>query len=281
MPDLLPGRRLLPSPRPSASPGPSPSRRSGKRRVTVAGIALDQLSELQVADRVVAGLKRGKGGHVVTPNVDIARACARDVRLRDIVRRADIAVADGMPLVWAARVQGTPLPGRVTGADLIWSLSEAAAFYGFPVYLVGGEPGVAEQAAAELRLRHPALIVAGVCAPPYGFDASPCEVATLRAALVAAAPSLVFVGLGFPRQDLLIEELRPDLPATWFVGCGSAIAFAAGALPRAPAWMRDSGLEWFFRLATEPRRLARRYLAHDLPFALRLLTLSLLRRLLT
>jgi N-acetylglucosaminyldiphosphoundecaprenol N-acetyl-beta-D-mannosaminyltransferase len=260
----------------------APPRRAGRRvRIAIAGIGLDRLTELQVADRVTAELKRGRGGHVVTPNVDIARACARDPRLREVVLRADLAVADGMPLVWATRVQGTPVPCRVTGADLIWSLSEAAAFYGFPVYLIGGEPGVAERAAAELRARHPALIVAGVCAPPYGFESSPGEVAALRAALLAAGPRLVFVGLGFPRQDLLIEDLRPDLPAAWFVGCGSAIAFAAGAVPRAPVWMRETGLEWFFRLVTEPRRLAVRYLAHDLPFALRLLTVSLVRRLLT
>jgi N-acetylglucosaminyldiphosphoundecaprenol N-acetyl-beta-D-mannosaminyltransferase len=101
----------------------------------------------------------------------------------------------------------------------------------------------------------------------------------VREALIAAAPRLVFVGLGFPKQDRLIATLRADLPGTWFVGCGAAIGFTAGAVRRAPGWMRRAGLEWLFRLAAEPARLARRYLVDDLPFALRLLACALLARL--
>ncbi|MEW9529024.1 WecB/TagA/CpsF family glycosyltransferase [Microbispora sp. NPDC049125] len=246
-------------------------------RVKVAGIRLDALTEAQVVDEVMTAIERGRGGHVVTPNVDICRAVSRNPSLRALVDGADLAVADGMPLVWTARLLGSPLPARVTGADLIWSLSGAAAARGLPIYLVGGRPGVADAARDALVARHPALVVAGVDAPPYGFDTCPEAVARVRARLVAARPSLVFVGLGFPRQDRLITTLRDDLPGAWFVGCGSAIAFAAGSVRRAPAWMGDHGLEWLFRLVSEPKRLARRYLVDDLPFALRLLATSLLR----
>ncbi|MBB5962722.1 WecB/TagA/CpsF family glycosyltransferase [Planomonospora venezuelensis] len=255
------------------------TRRRLRRRVSVAGVAIDPMTEGEVVDHVVAALKRGEGGHIVTPNVDICRAVARDAGLREILGSADLVLADGMPLVWAARLLRAPVPARVTGADLIWSLSEAAAFYRYPVYLLGGPPGVARQAAARLIARNPALIVAGVDAPPYGFEDSPEDCARVREAVLAAAPRVVFVGLGFPKQDRLIASLREDLPGTWFVGCGSAIAFAAGTVSRAPEWMRRSGLEWLFRLLSEPRRLARRYLADDLPFALKLLTVSLVKRL--
>ncbi|NUR88888.1 MAG: WecB/TagA/CpsF family glycosyltransferase, partial [Nonomuraea sp.] len=95
---------------------------------------------------------------------------------------------------------------------------------------------------------------------------------------VSAGPKVVFVGLGFPKQDRLIAELRDHLPDAWFVGCGAAVAFAAGALPRAPRWMRRTGLEWVFRLAAEPTRLAGRYLAHDLPYAVLVLARGLMRR---
>ncbi|MEV7007133.1 WecB/TagA/CpsF family glycosyltransferase [Streptosporangium sp. NPDC051022] len=268
------GRETLRRARPDRA-----TRRRLRRRVHVAGLAIDPMTEGEVVDHVVAALKRGEGGHLVTPNVDIGWAAARDPEAREIVERADLAVADGMPLVWASRLLGTPLPGRVTGADLIWSLSEAAAFYRHPVYLLGGAPGVARQAADRLTARHPRLLVVGADAPPYGFEPTPEGCAKIREALVAAAPRLVFVGLGFPKQDRLIARLREDLPATWFVGCGSAIAFAAGAVRRAPPWMRRAGLEWLFRLLNEPGRLARRYLLHDLPFALRLLTVCLFRRL--
>ncbi|WP_214110742.1 WecB/TagA/CpsF family glycosyltransferase [Acrocarpospora catenulata] len=259
----------------------SPDRPVRRRRVAVAGIELDRLTEIEVVDRVIGALRRGRGGHLVTPNVDICRSCARDERLRALVLRAELAVADGMPLVWAARLLGRPVPARITGADLIWSLSEAAAFYRVPVYLLGGAPGVADQAAIALCDRYPGLIIAGVDAPPYGFEHDHEQFEQVRKALVDAAPLLVFVGLGFPKQDLVIERLRDDLPGAWFVGCGSAIAFAAGSVQRAPAWMRDLGLEWLFRLATEPARLARRYLVDDLPYALGLLTLCAVRRLFT
>ncbi|MFI6599044.1 WecB/TagA/CpsF family glycosyltransferase [Nonomuraea sp. NPDC050536] len=199
--------------------------------------------------------------------------------MRGLVDSAEIVVADGMPLVWASRLAGTPLPERVTGADLIWSLSELAALRGWPIYLLGGPPGVAARAAGQLVERHPRLVVCGVDAPPYGFDASDGGREEVRRKVVGAGPRLVFVGLGFPRQDRLIAELRRDLPDAWFVGCGAAIAFAAGTVPRAPRWMRRTGLEWAFRLVSEPGRLARRYLVHDLPFAATVLTSALLHRL--
>ncbi|MCG5216876.1 WecB/TagA/CpsF family glycosyltransferase [Streptosporangium sp. KLBMP 9127] len=248
------------------------------RRVVVAGVGLDALTQRQVVDRVLAGLRAGEGGHIVTPNVDICRTASRDASVRGLLARAEIAVADGMPLVWASRLMDTPLPERVTGADLIWSLSAAAARHGFPIYLLGGRPGTPESAARVLADRFDGLEVAGVDAPPYGFEGCAGEVARVRDALVAAGPKLVFVGLGFPKQDRLIAALRADLPGVWFVGCGAAIGFAAGAVRRAPAWMRVSGLEWLFRLLCEPSRLARRYLIDDLPFAFRLLVPCALRR---
>ncbi|MFD1940436.1 WecB/TagA/CpsF family glycosyltransferase [Nonomuraea mangrovi] len=239
---------------------------------------MDPLTERQVVDWVAGALDQGTGGHIVTPNVDICRAVSTNPALRALVAAADVVVADGMPLVWASRLLGTPIPERVTGADLIWSLSAMAATAGRPVYLLGGPPGVAARAAKALAGRCHGLEVCGVDAPPFGFEKDPEEVGRLRAKLVAARPSIVFVGLGFPKQDRLIAELRADAPGAWFVGCGSAIAFAAGAVPRAPAWARRAGAEWLFRLVGEPGRLARRYLVDDVPFAMRLMARSLLGR---
>ncbi|MFI7695728.1 WecB/TagA/CpsF family glycosyltransferase [Nonomuraea sp. NPDC049655] len=272
--------RTLPSERP-AGRGPAEAGRRGRagERVRVGGVGLDVVTEADVVRWVAAEAAAGRGGRIVTPNVDICRAVARDPALQELVGSAEIVVADGMPLVWAARLLGTPLPERVTGADLIWSLSEVAAARNWPVYLLGGPPGVAELAADELRSCRPGLKVAGVHAPPYHFDDTAEGRQRVRRRVVAARPRLVFVGLGFPRQDLLIAELREELPQAWFVGCGAAIAFAAGTVQRAPRWMRRAGLEWAFRLMSEPGRLARRYLVDDLPFAVRLLAGCLLTRL--
>jgi N-acetylglucosaminyldiphosphoundecaprenol N-acetyl-beta-D-mannosaminyltransferase len=256
-----------------------PRRRLKARRVRIGAVGVDPLTEGEVVDHVIEALKRDEGGHIVTPNVDICRGAARDPEIRALIEEADISVPDGMPLRWASWLLGTPLPARVTGADLIWSLSEAAAFYRMPVYLLGGPGEAAERAAFVLTARYPGLVVAGFRTPPYGFETSAAEMAAIREALVAAGPRLVFVGLGFPKQDRLIASLRAHLPGAWFVGCGQAIAFTAGLVRRAPPWMQRAGLEWLFRLLNEPGRLARRYLVDDLPFALRLLTVCLLKRL--
>jgi N-acetylglucosaminyldiphosphoundecaprenol N-acetyl-beta-D-mannosaminyltransferase len=244
-----------------------------------AGLELDRLTEEQVVTRVLHALRAGQGGWIATLNVDICRAVRRDAGLAALLSEASLTVPDGMPLIWAARMAGDPLPERVTGASLIFTLSAAAAAQHRSVYLLGGATGVAEQAGVVLAGRYPGLAVAGTDAPPVGFDATPEGIAAARDKVVAAAPDIVFVGLGFPKQERLITALAPALPRTWFVACGAAIPFAAGVVPRAPEWMQGAGLEWLFRLMSEPRRLARRYLVDDLPFAATLLAASAARRL--
>jgi N-acetylglucosaminyldiphosphoundecaprenol N-acetyl-beta-D-mannosaminyltransferase len=244
--------------------------------VLIDGVAVHALTHEEVVGRVRSELAAGRGGHLVTPNVDIVRQL-RDPALAPIRKSAELMVADGAPLIWASRLQGTPLPERVTGSELIWSLTAAAARDGRKVFLLGGGPGVAGRAAEVLRQRYENLPPVVTHCPPFGFERDPVEMRRLREALVAAAPDLVFVGLGFPKQDLLACELRAVVPRAWFVGCGGAMAFVAGTVRRAPERVQKLGLEWLYRLLHEPRRLARRYLVDDLPFAVRLLTRSAAR----
>jgi len=246
------------------------------RSVRVAGLDFDALSEQQVVARIIADSDDGRGGWVVTPNIDICRQLRRDPAARELISRASLVVADGMPLVWASRLRGDPLPERVAGASLIFTLSAAAAASGKSVYLLGGAPGVPARAAGALARRYRGLRVAGFHSPPFGFDREPGGIEAIAARLARAKPDIVFVGLGFPKQERLIAALAPGLPAAWFIGCGAAIPFAAGALPRAPRWMHPLGLEWAYRLISEPRRLFRRYLVDDVPFALRLLATAAL-----
>jgi N-acetylglucosaminyldiphosphoundecaprenol N-acetyl-beta-D-mannosaminyltransferase len=248
------------------------------RRLEGLGLPLDPITEPQVVDRVMAALLAGCGGWIATPNVDHLRRASRDPRLAATICTADISVADGAPVVWATRLAGQPVPARVAGADLLWSLSAAAAGAGRSVYLLGGEPGVPDRAALALQAAYPELKVVGTCSPPRGFEHDPEQMAALREELLAKAPDLVFVGLGFPKQELVICGFREELPTTWWLGCGAALPFAAGDLDRAPVWMRPLGLEWLFRLAHEPRRLFRRYVLEDAPFALRLLARALVVR---
>ncbi len=245
--------------------------------VAVAGADFDELTHEQLIHRVSSAIGLGQGGTIVTPNIDICHRMSKDKHSRELVASATVVVPDGMPLLWAARLAGRPLPERITGADLILSLSAAAAAEGWPVYLVGGLPGqngrpsVASLAASRLAEHYPGLVVSGAYAPPERFDAVSGDIEQLQQDLTKAQPKVVFVGLGFPKQEELIARLVPDLPGTWFVGCGAAIPFAAGELRRAPQWMQRLGMEWVYRLISEPRRLVGRYLGRDLPFAVALL----------
>jgi N-acetylglucosaminyldiphosphoundecaprenol N-acetyl-beta-D-mannosaminyltransferase len=249
-----------------------------ERGVEVMGVRFDALTEAELVARVTSAMRAGKGGHVITPNLDIVRQAACEPAIRGMVERADFVLADGAPLVWASRVQGYPLPARVPGSDLVWSLPGAAAATGRSLFLVGGNPGDAEKAADRLRHRHPGLEIAGTLCPAMGFERDPRQVEEIVAAVTGAAPGLVMVGLSFPKQAELIERLQEAHPTAWYVGVGISLAFVAGTLRRAPSWMQRSGLEWSHRLVQEPRRLSRRYLRDGLPFAVRLFVRAAQRR---
>ncbi len=248
-------------------------------RVRVGAIDVMVITEAGLADTVAAGWRSRRGGWIVTANVDIVRAATRDPQLAALVAQAEVVVADGMPVVWAGRLAGAAIKERVTGASLVFTLSERAAAEGRSVYLVGGDEGVPEAAGRVLAERYPGLRVAGAYSPPYGFDADPGRLRKVVERVSAAAPDLVLVGLGFPKQERMIALLRAELPGAWHLGCGAGIPMAAGQFSRAPALLQRSGGEWLHRLALEPRRLARRYLVHDAPFALRLLAQGLRIRL--
>jgi N-acetylglucosaminyldiphosphoundecaprenol N-acetyl-beta-D-mannosaminyltransferase len=246
--------------------------------VVLDGLEIHAITQRACIDAVLRALAAGRGGRVLTLNLHLLRRCRSDAAYAALCRRADLVVADGVPLLWASRLQGTPLPERVAGSDLILQLSSAAARAGRSIFLLGGAPGAAQAAARALREQDPGLRIAGSACPPPGFETSEAELRALAEQLRASRPDIVFLGLSAPRPDELAERFAPALPATWWIGVGVSFSFVAGALPRAPAWMQRAGLEWLHRLWTEPRRLARRYLLEGIPFALGLLVRSALRR---
>ncbi len=260
------------------SPPPAPSRALAALPVVrFCGVDVHAITETQCIDQIVTRLHAGRGGVVVTPNLDHLRRCLRDREFAAILTEADLVVADGMPLVWASRLQGMPLPERVPGSNLISSLAAAAAANKKSVFLLGGAPGSAEGAATVLRERHPAIQIAGLNCPPFGFEKDQHGWDAVTAALVAANPDIVFVALGSPKQERLIQRLRSHLPRTWWIGVGISFSFLAGDVRRAPRWMQKSGLEWAHRLMQEPARLGKRYLLQGLPFAASLLSNAALK----
>lgn len=235
--------------------------------VTLAGVRLHAIDEAQCIAHILGEIASGRGGVVATANLDHVRRLQQPGPFRDAYAAADVVTVDGMPVVWACRIQGTPVPGRVAGSDLMRSLPAAAAAAGRSVFLLGGDPGAGAAAAARLCAASPALRVAGIECPPVGFEKDAAHFAALRTRLQAAAPDLVFVALGSPKQEFVIRDLRAALPRAWWLGVGISFSFVAGDVKRAPRWLQRLGLEWLHRLVQEPRRLARRYLVDGLPFA--------------
>jgi N-acetylglucosaminyldiphosphoundecaprenol N-acetyl-beta-D-mannosaminyltransferase len=235
--------------------------------VMLAGMRVAVLDRLEVEELICNRLRDGRGGWLVTANLEYLRQIRADPVVRGLVSRADVVVADGMPLVWAASLVGRPLRERVAGSDLIWTLSRRAATMGLSVYLLGGPHGAAQSAADKLERMYDGLRVCGAWAPEVARVPDRQQAREVAQRLADARADIVFVGLGFPKQDLLIDSIRDECPGMWFVGCGVSIEFAAGLVPRAPMYLQRVGLEWVYRLRQEPRKLFARYIIHDVPFA--------------
>jgi N-acetylglucosaminyldiphosphoundecaprenol N-acetyl-beta-D-mannosaminyltransferase len=258
----------------SLTPGPSTDDVSARppRRMPLMGAPMDIVTEAYAVRSIVDAAATGRGQWTITANLDHIRRYRRDPAAKGLLDAADLVVADGMPLIWASRVAGEPLPERVSGSSMVWSVCEAARARRQSVFLLGGDPGVAERAAGVFRGRYPGLEIAGTACPPMGFENDEHECARIHRQVIEAAPRIVFVALGFTKQDLLIQSLRRSLPDASFLGVGISLSYATGDLSRAPNWICRLGLEWAYRLSQQPTRtLARRYLIDGLPFGVRLM----------
>jgi N-acetylglucosaminyldiphosphoundecaprenol N-acetyl-beta-D-mannosaminyltransferase len=243
--------------------------------VPLMGLDVAAVSERETIDFVLDGLAEGRGGWICPVNLDVLRQWRESSDVQTLLAGADLVVADGMPLIWAGGLQGAPLPERVAGSTLVVTLSAAAAESGSTIFLLGGNPGTAELAVDELTERNPGLTVAGTLCPPFGFERDPEWRERIERTLLEADPDIVYVGLGFPKQERLIRELRRRLPRAWFLSCGISFSFVAGEIQRAPVLVQRLGLEWLHRMVQEPRRLVRRYLMEGIPFMTRLMCSAL------
>jgi len=248
-------------------------RRSGEtasRELRLGGLLIAPLGRTSVVERVFTDLARGRGGWIVTANVDFIQRAAVDADSRAMYAGADLIVADGAPVLWAGRAAGCPLPERVAGSDLVSLLAERAAAEGRSIYLLGGDGDAGRVAEQELVRRWPRLRIAGRDNPMISSPPTEQEVEGLGRRLLETSPDIVYVALGSPKQEQVIDALREQFPACWMMGCGISLSFLSGHVHRAPVWMQRAGLEWMHRVAQEPGRLGRRYL-RNIPFAIRLI----------
>ena len=219
-------------------------------KINILGVAFDALTLDEAEERADALLRSGTGGYIVTANPEIVLRCREDAVYAAAVNGAALVLADGVGDLCAARILGTPLPGRVAGADLVPRLLARLAERGGSVFLYGARPGVAERAGESLQSACPGLRIAGT---ENGYISD--ETALLEA-LEREKPDLLLLGLGAPRQELWMAENRQRTPAV-MIGVGGLLDVFAGDIPRAPESWQRLGLEWLYRLLREPRRFKR------------------------
>ncbi len=246
------------------APGSPPLRRIPR----LMGMPIHAVTLDEAVDQVFDSLADGRGGTVLTPNIEILRQYRRSPDLRRMFEHTELVVTDGMPLVIALRIQRTPVPRQITGTDMLWALAAGAGARGRSVLLAGGRPGEAQRAADRLTQVNP-----GLRAETYSCyvrpDTMAAELAALSRTLIASSPDIVFLGLPFASQTSVMADLRPALPGTWFVGVGSSFDFINGARRRPPDIVQRLCLEWAWRLTRQPW-LWRRYLVQGAPPAARL-----------
>jgi N-acetylglucosaminyldiphosphoundecaprenol N-acetyl-beta-D-mannosaminyltransferase len=237
-------------------------------RVNLIGTWIDDVSMDEAIARIEALIPLRSSALVVTPNVDHLIKLRQDPEFRRVYEAADLVLADGQPLIWAAQLLGTPLKEKVSGSDLFVRFAPVAAAGGHRLFFMGGQPGAAERAADVLKAKHPGLTVCGTACPPYGFETHPEQNAALLETIRAAEPDVLFVGLGAPKQEKWLYAHREALQVPVSIGVGASFDFVAGLVRRAPRPLPQLGLEWGWRLLMEPRRLWRRYLVEDSRFLL-------------
>lgn len=223
------------------------------KRISILGAEIDPLTLEEAVNRTAALVASGGAHQIVTLNPEYLYRAQRERDLLEIAREAALVTADGIGIVWAARVHGFFLPERVTGIELLLALCRRAAAEGWRVFLLGGKPGVAEDAASQLAVLFPGLLVAGTS---HGYFTGREEAAVLGK-IKTVQPHILFVGLGAPKQEEWIYKHKQLLGVPVAVGVGGSFDVLSGRVKRAPAWMRRLGLEWLGRLILEPRRWRR------------------------
>lgn len=205
-----------------------------------------------------------KKSYVVAINVDVVMKIEADPYLKKIVDDADMVLVDGKPLVWISKLHGRPLKEKVSGSDLVPLLCEAAAKNGYKVFIIGGKEGSAERAKQRLEEKLPDIKIVGTYAPPFGFEKDDAELERINRMISQAHPDLLITCFGCPKQEKWIYENIEKYDAKVSICAGATVDFLAGNVTRAPRWMSEHGLEWFYRFLQEPRRMFRRYFVDDM-----------------
>jgi len=242
-------------------------------KTEILGCVIDNLSLDETLSRINDFVESGKPHQHVVVNADKVVKAHRDPALKDIINHADLVNVDGMPVVWASKILGTPLKGRVTGIDLFFALIAKAEKEAWRVYFLGAKEAVVNGVVDKLTGQHPNLQVAGF-RNGYWSDEEEAEVVKN---ITKSQPQLLFVAISSPKKEEFLSRYQEAMGIPFSMGVGGTFDVVVGVTKRAPRWMQRYGLEWFYRFLQEPRRMFRRYFIDDM-FFFRLLFVEYFRR---
>ena len=238
-------------------------------KVNVLGVGVSVLNLQTALDAIAEAVREKRKGYICVTGVHGVMEAQDDEMFRKILNHAFLCTPDGMPMVWMGKIRGHTEMRRVYGPDLMLDVCKWSETSGAKHFFYGGADGVAKSLAEKLKARFPKMVIAGTFTPPFRpLDAE--EEKQFAETIRAARPDIMWVGLSTPKQEKFMAEFLPKLDATLMIGVGAAFDFHSGRVKQAPRWMQRSGLEWFYRLCQEPRRLAKRYFRNNPLFALKI-----------
>jgi N-acetylglucosaminyldiphosphoundecaprenol N-acetyl-beta-D-mannosaminyltransferase len=238
-------------------------------RVNVLGVGISVINLPAALAAIGDAVRARRKGYICVTGVHGVMEAQSDGAFRKILNEALLCTPDGMPMVWMGRLRGHREMNRVYGPDLMLDVCRWSEKTSCRHFFFGGAPGVADRLRDGLTKRFPKLQVAGCYTPPFR-PLTVGEEQQLQELIRAAQPDIMWVGLSTPKQEKFMAEFLPRLDATLMIGVGAAFDFHSGRVKQAPRWMQRSGLEWFYRLCQEPRRLAKRYLRNNPLFAMKI-----------
>jgi exopolysaccharide biosynthesis WecB/TagA/CpsF family protein len=225
---------------------------------------IDNLTMSEAIHEVDKLILRREDSYVVTPNVDHIVKLEVDKEFREVYKEADLILTDGMPLIWISNLKSTPIREKISGSDFFPEVCKLAAEKGYSIFLLGAAEGIAAKAAENLKRKFKGLNIVGTYSPSYGFENKEEEIKEIINIVNELQPDILAVGLGAPKQEKFIYKFKDRLNVPVSLAIGASIDFEAGNIKRAPIFMQKCGLEWFYRLCKEPKRMFKRYLVDDL-----------------
>lgn len=224
---------------------------------------VNNLTMQETLDNIENMINSKKKSYIVAVNVDVIIKIENDKKLKKIADEADLTLVDGKPLIWISKLKKQPIIEKISGSDLVPKVCELAALKNYTIFILGGKEGIANKAKQELEKKYANINIVGTYSPPIGFENDKKELNRINKTVSKEKPDLLIVCFGCPKQEKWIYDNINNYDAKVSICAGATVDFLAGNVKRAPKWMSDHGLEWFYRFLQEPKRLFKRYFIDD------------------